>query len=67
MDLPAKQRHKNVKGAFSVKYNSSVLKNKQVCIVDDVMTTANTVNEVAKCLKEAGVGKVGVWSIARVA
>jgi len=37
MDLPAKQRHKNVKGAFSVKENSTVLKNKHVCIVDDVM------------------------------
>ena len=67
MDLPAKQRHKNVKGAFSIKENSSVLKNKQVCIVDDVMTTANTVNEVAKCLKEAGVKRVGVWCVARVA
>jgi ComF family protein len=67
MDLPAKKRAKNVKGAFSVKENSTVLKNKQICIVDDVMTTGNTVNEVAKCLKEAGVGKVGVWCIARVA
>ncbi|MGI9227739.1 MAG: ComF family protein [Gammaproteobacteria bacterium] len=67
MDLPAKQRHKNVKGAFSIKENSTALKNKQVCIVDDVMTTGNTVNEVAKCLKEVGVERVGVWCIARVA
>lgn len=67
MELPAKQRHKNVKGAFSVKGNSTILKNKHVCILDDVMTTGNTVNEVAKCLKEAGVEKVGVWCIARVA
>ncbi|QMU62043.1 MAG: ComF family protein [Gammaproteobacteria bacterium] len=67
MDLPAKQRHKNVKGAFSVNENSTVLKNKQVCIIDDVMTTGNTVNEMAKCLKEAGVDRVGVWCIARVA
>ena len=66
MELPAKQRHKNVKGAFSVKENSTILNNKHVCILDDVMTTGNTVNEVAKCLKDAGVERVGVWCIARV-
>ena len=67
MDLPAKQRHKNVKDAFSVRENSTTLKNKQVCIIDDVMTTGNTVNEVAKCLKKAGADKISVWCIARVA
>ena len=67
MELPAKQRHKNVKGAFSVKENSTILKNKHVCIVDDVMTTGNTVNEVARCLRKAGVERIGVWCIARVA
>lgn len=66
MDLPAKQRHKNVKGAFSVKENLINLKNKHVCIIDDVMTTGNTVNEVAACLKQAGADRVGVWCIARV-
>ncbi len=66
MELPAKQRHKNVKGAFSLKENSTFLKNKHVCIVDDVMTTGNTVNEVAKCFKMAGVERIGVWCIARV-
>jgi len=67
MDLPAKQRHKNVKDAFSVKENPAVLKHKQVCIIDDVMTTGNTVNEVAKCLKKAGVENINVWCLARVA
>ncbi len=67
MDLPAKQRHKNVKGAFSVKDNSLVFKNKNICIVDDVMTTGNTVNEVAKCIRESGAKNIDVWCIARVA
>ena len=67
MELPAKQRHKNVKDAFSVKDDSTTLKNKHVCIVDDVMTTGNTVNEVAKSLKNAGAERIGVWCIARVA
>ena len=66
MELPAKQRHKNVKDAFSIKENATVLKNKHVCIVDDVMTTGSTVNEVAKCLKKAGVAKIDVWCTARV-
>jgi len=66
MELPAKQRYKNVKNAFSVKDDSTTLKNKHVCIVDDVMTTGNTVNEMAKCLRKAGVEKIGVWCIARV-
>ncbi|NNC68494.1 MAG: ComF family protein [Gammaproteobacteria bacterium] len=66
MELPAKQRHKNVKDAFSVKDDSTILKNKHVCIVDDVMTTGNTVNEVAKCLKKVGAEEIGVWCIARV-
>ncbi|MFK7815045.1 MAG: double zinc ribbon domain-containing protein [Gammaproteobacteria bacterium] len=67
MELPAKQRYKNVKGAFSTKESTTVLKNKHVCIIDDVMTTGNTVNEVAKCLRKAGAGRVDVWCVARVA
>jgi len=63
MDLPAKQRHKNVKDAFSIKNDAINLKNKHVCIVDDVMTTGNTVNEVAKCIKKAGAGSVDISKI----
>ena len=65
MDLPAKQRYKNVKDAFSLKENST-FNNKHICIVDDVMTTGNTVNEMAKCLTEAKAAKIDVWCIARV-
>jgi len=67
MELPAKQRAKNVKGAFSAKIRSTMLKNKHVCIIDDVMTTGNTVNEVAKSIRKAGAIKVDVWCVARVA
>jgi predicted amidophosphoribosyltransferase len=34
-------------------------------IVDDVVTTTSTVNELAHVLKKAGVKRVDVWSIAR--
>ena len=67
MELPAKQRYKNVKNAFSLTEDSSNLKNKYVCIVDDVMTTGNTVNEVAKCVRKADARRIGVWCVARVA
>ncbi len=60
--LNAKQRQKNIKGAFSVVAN---LNYKHVLIVDDVMTTGATVNELAKVLKKNNVARVGVLSIAR--
>ena len=66
MDLPAAKRHKNVKGAFAMQSSHSSFKNKHVAIIDDVMTTGSTVNEVAKCLKKAEAKRVDVWCIARV-
>jgi len=60
--LNAKQRQKNIKGAFSV---VGTLNYKHVLIVDDVMTTGATVNELAKVLKKNKVERVGVLSIAR--
>ena len=60
--LDAKQRQKNIKGAFSV---AGEINYKHVLIVDDVMTTGATVNELAKVLKTNKVERVGVLSIAR--
>ena len=60
--LTAKQRQKNIKGAFSV---VGELNYKHVLIVDDVMTTGATVNELARVLKNNKVERVGVLSIAR--
>ena len=61
-NLPAKQRRKNLKNAFSV---VKPLKYQHVAIVDDVMTTGTTVNELAKALKKSGVERVDVWVCAR--
>ncbi|VAW51683.1 Competence protein F homolog, phosphoribosyltransferase domain; protein YhgH required for utilization of DNA as sole source of carbon and energy [hydrothermal vent metagenome] len=60
--LNAKQRKKNIKGAFSI---VGQLNYKHILIVDDVMTTGATVNELAKVLKKNKVARVGVLSIAR--
>jgi len=62
MELPAKQRHQNIRGAFS--YTSS-LDYRRLAIVDDVMTTGATVNELARLLKKQGVQTVQVYAIAR--
>jgi len=60
--LSAKQRLKNIRGAFSV---VGSLNYRHVLIIDDVMTTGATVNELAKLLKKNHVERVGVLSIAR--
>ena len=60
--LPLKARVKNIKGAFSVNSN---LAGKSVAIVDDVMTTGASLNELAKTLKKAGASHVECWVIAR--
>ncbi len=61
--LPLKNRHKNVKGAFS--YEGISLKGKNVLIVDDVFTTGATVRECAKVLKKNRARVVDVLTIAR--
>ncbi len=63
-DLDAMSRASNVRGAFNV---SQVLNYRHVALLDDVVTTGNTVNEIARVLKKSGVRQVDVWSIARVA
>ncbi len=60
--LKAKQRQKNIKGAFKVTAKLNV---KHALIIDDVITTGSTVNELAKVLKQSGIERIGVLSIAR--
>lgn len=60
--LDKQQRRKNIRAAFEVTEPLCV---KHVAIVDDVVTTASTTNELARTLKRAGVSRVDVWSIAR--
>jgi ComF family protein len=60
--LHAKERHKNIRGAFQVK---GAIKAKHIAIIDDVITTGSTVTELAKVLKRAGVERIDVCSFAR--
>lgn len=64
--LPLKERVRNIKGAFKVHDNlAGSVKNKRIAIVDDVMTTGASLNELAKILKHAGAAHVKCWVIAR--
>ncbi len=60
--LPAKKRRKNLKNAFSV---IKPIHAGHIAILDDVMTTGSTADELAYVLKKAGVGRVDVWVCAR--
>ncbi len=60
--LNAKQRQTNIKGAFEL---VSKMTYRHVLIIDDVVTTGSTVNELASVLKKNNIERVGVLSIAR--
>ncbi len=64
VNLKRRERLKNVQGTFKVR-NSPVLKNKNILLVDDVLTSAATANECAKVLLEAGANRVDVFTLAR--
>jgi predicted amidophosphoribosyltransferase len=60
--LPYEERAKNVRGAFLCDLD---LSGKSVAVVDDVMTTGATLNELARALKRAGATRVENFVIAR--
>ena len=60
--LCARQRQANLKGAFSVEIP---LTDHHIAIVDDVVTTGNTVAEIARLLKKQGATTVQVWCLCR--
>lgn len=62
--MNAKERKQNIKGTFKVIENSNI-KNKKVLIFDDIYTTGSTTKEATRVLREAGVSKVGILTIAR--
>ncbi|MEO1554198.1 MAG: ComF family protein [Pseudomonadota bacterium] len=65
--LTARQRRRNVAGAFEVrKSRLSRLKGSTVTLVDDVLTTGSTLAACTKALKKAGASRVNVLVLARV-
>ena len=62
--LSAQQRRRNIKGAFAID-GGLFPEYKHVTIIDDVVTTGSTVNELARVLSLAGIEKIDVWACAR--
>lgn len=60
--LPWKERARNVRGAFVC---DADLSGRSVAVVDDVMTTGATLDELARSLKRAGAIEVRGWMVAR--
>lgn len=60
--LPWRDRARNVRGAFRCEAD---LTGKTVAVIDDVLTTGATLNELARTLKRAGAAKVVGWIAAR--
>lgn len=63
--LPRSKRLTNLKKAFTARAEGT-FKNRRVLIVDDILTTGTTSNEVAKALRKAGVSTIAVAVIAVV-
>ena len=51
--LSRSRRFENVKGVYRV-IDKSVVKNKKILLIDDIMTTGNTIGQCAEMLKKAG-------------
>jgi ComF family protein len=60
--LPWQERRKNIRGAFVVLGNVT---DRHVLVIDDVLTTGATLNELARGLKRAGAASVTGWVVAR--
>lgn len=61
-ELSFSERKKNVKDAFAVRIS---LVGKKVLLLDDVMTTGETLKEASRALKDAGAREVHVLAVAR--
>jgi len=65
-ELPAAQRHGNVKDAFAVRSQGGRLLGQVVVLVDDVSTTGATLDACARALKDGGAREVRALTAARV-
>ena len=61
-ELTEIQRQKNVKNAFEI---TKPISAKHIVLIDDVMTTGNTINELKKTLRTSGIKQIDVWTCAQ--
>jgi ComF family protein len=66
LGLKRKERDAAVRGAFAIDaLRRQDIAGRNITVVDDVMTTMATANEVARVLKQAGAARVHLWCFAR--
>ena len=68
LNLSKSERERAIKDAFAVDpHRRAEIAGQAITVVDDVMTTLATANEVARALKVAGAKSVHLWCFARTA
>lgn len=60
--LDLKARHRNLRGAFLCSGN---LAGKRIALLDDVMTSGSSLNELASAARHAGAVEISAWVVAR--
>ena len=60
--LPWSERRSNIRGAFVC---DADLQGKRIAVIDDVLTTGATLNELARNLRQAGATQIQGWVVAR--
>jgi len=63
-ELNKKQRLKNIKDCFTI-HNTNEIQNKDILLLDDVITTGSTLNEQAKLLKQNSAHRIWALVIAK--
>ncbi len=61
-ELSGATRRRNLRGAF---HQLAPLPYQHVALIDDVVTTGSTLNELARVLRRGGVKTIQIWAIAR--
>lgn len=59
--LSSKERRSNLRRSFVVQPS----RHRHIALIDDLLTTGSTANEIAKRLKQQGVERVDIWCCAR--
>ena len=62
--LNREEREKNVQNVYTIK-NEQILENKKILLIDDILTTGNTLNSCSKELKKGKPDKIGVLVLAK--
>ncbi|WP_291648871.1 phosphoribosyltransferase family protein [Clostridium sp.] len=62
--LSKEDRFKNIEGAFGIKNNKNI-KNKNIILIDDVITTGATLFECENLLKKSGVNSIKMLTVAK--